>query len=133
MMLGTDTTNYTAPGITSQASRSYQSGPTQVVTTDGQGNLAAADFDSLGLASSARVERNSEGVSMAMALSGVPDILPTGANYAVSTNWGYFENENALAIGGSARLLDNVFISGGGAVSTSSGAGGGRAGMTFAW
>jgi hypothetical protein len=133
MMLGTSSNSYTAPGITSVESRSYQQGPTQLITTDSQGNLAAGDFESLGLASSVAVERNSEGVSMAMALSGVADILPAGTNYAVSTNWGYFESESALALGGSARLVDNVFINGGGAISTSSGVGGGRAGFTFAW
>jgi hypothetical protein len=140
MMLGTADNAYTAPGITSAESRSYQQGVTQLVTTDVQGNLAAASYESMGLASAAdierqgaSIERNSEGVSMAMALSGVADILPAGTNYAVSTNWGYFESESALALGGSARLIDNVFINGGGAISTSSGVGGGRAGVTFAW
>ena len=70
---------------------------------------------------------------MAMALSGIPDVLPTGTNVAVSTNWGFFEDQSAISLGAAARLSDNVFVSGGGAVSTASGVGGGRAGMTFAW
>jgi hypothetical protein len=133
MALGRSTTTYTAAGITSAASTAAQSGPTQFVTTDAAGNLAAADFNALGVATTDQVERNTEGVSMAMALSGVPNILPEDTNYAVSTDIGIFDNETAVALGGAVRLDDNIFFNTGGAVSTSSGAGGGRAGVTVAW
>jgi hypothetical protein len=69
-----------------------------------------------------------------MALSGVPNILPQGTNYALSLDWGNFDGENAMAFGGSARLIDNVFLNGGGAVGTAGrNTGGGRAGITYAW
>jgi hypothetical protein len=131
--IGTANNTYTAPGITTAASTAAQTGPTQFVTTDAQGNLAAANLDEMGYASNEDVERNSEGVSMAMALSGVPSVLPENANFAVSSDIGIFDNETAVALGGAARLSDNVYLNGGGAVSTSSGYGGGRAGFTFAW
>ena len=81
------------------------------------------------------IRQNTEGVAMAMALSGVPTILPKCTNYAISTNWGTFGGENAMAVGGSARLMDNVFLNGGGAFGTSGrgNSGGGRAGVTFVW
>jgi hypothetical protein len=133
MALGTSTNTYTAAGITSAASTAAQSGPVQVVTTDAAGNLAAADPGSIGLASADQVQHNTEGVAMAMALSGVDNILPNGTNYAVSANWGGFEEESAVAFGGAMRVYENIFASGGGAVGTNSGRGGGRAGVTFAW
>lgn len=133
MALGRSTTTYTAAGITSAASSAAQSGPTQVVTTDAAGNLAAADFSTLGVATTDELERNTEGISMAMALSGVPNILPEDTNYAVSTDIGFFDDETAIALGGAVRLDDNIFFNTGGAVSTSSGTGGGRAGVTVAW
>jgi hypothetical protein len=132
-MFGDATNTYTAPGITSAASTSAQSGPVQVVTTDSSGNLAAADLGALGIGSAAQVERNTEGVAMAMALSGVDNILPNGTTYSLSANWGNFDNEDAVALGGAVRLYDNIFASGAGAVGTNSGHGGGRAGVTVAW
>ena len=128
-------------GIASAASTAAQSGPVEVVTTDVSGNLASATFSQLGLATAgdiaglqADLDRTTEGVAMAMALSGIPSVLPDNTNLAVSANWGGFDHENALAVGGAARLTDNVFVSGGGAVGTGGrGNGGGRAGVTFAW
>ena len=71
---------------------------------------------------------------MAMALSGIPNVLPDTANYALSANWGGFGRESALAVGGAARLTDNLYFSGGGAFGTGGrGVGGGRAGFTYAW
>ena len=43
--IGTAATTYTLPGLGSAASRAAQSGPTQVVTTDASGNLAAIPID----------------------------------------------------------------------------------------
>ena len=142
MMLGTATNTYTAPGITSSASTAAQTGPREIVTTDSSGNLASDTAAGLGLASTAdlgavqnNVNRNSEGVAMAMALSGVSTILPVNTNYAISANWGTFSGKSAVAMGGTARLSDNVYINGGGALGTGgrSSNAGGRAGVTFAW
>ncbi len=163
MMFGTATNTYTAPGITSAASRAAQTGSLQIMTTDSLGNLASDTKANLDIASVAVVQtntsniaqntqdiqglqlatedlrqdirQNTEGVAMAMALSGVPTILPKCTNYAVSANWGTFGGENAMAVGGSARVADNVFLNGGGALGTSGkgNSGGGRAGVTFVW
>ncbi|MCR9121581.1 MAG: hypothetical protein NXH91_04860 [Phyllobacteriaceae bacterium] len=47
IVLGTAANTYTMPGIASDASRATQSGPTQIVTTDAGGNLAAVPLQSL--------------------------------------------------------------------------------------
>jgi hypothetical protein len=44
---GTAANTYTLAGITSGASKAAQSGPTQIVTTDSNGNLATATFPSM--------------------------------------------------------------------------------------
>ena len=44
MMFGTSDVTYTAPGITSANSRSSQSGTTQFLSTDANGNLAASGY-----------------------------------------------------------------------------------------
>ena len=54
-MLGTSSHTYTAPGITSANSTSRQSGPLEIVSSDGGGNLATATAGQLGLATSADV------------------------------------------------------------------------------
>ena len=133
MALGTATNTYTAAGISSAASAAAQSGPVELVTSDASGNLATTDAASLGLASIEEVGRNTEGVAMAMAMSGIPTVLPNCSEYAISTNWGTFDGENAISVGGSARVVGNLFFNGGGVVGTNRGIGGGRAGMTYAW
>jgi len=47
MALGTQSSTYTMAGLTSDASRAAQTGPTQVVTADANGNLAAVPLQSL--------------------------------------------------------------------------------------
>ena len=143
IMLGTAATTYTVRGIASASSTAAQVGSTQIVTTDATGNLAAATPESFGFVTADQLDqfatgddldRTAEGVAMAMALSGVPNILPEGANYGLSVDWGNFDGENAMAFGGSAPLVENVFINGGGAVGTAGrSSGGGRAGVTVAW
>jgi hypothetical protein len=134
MMFGSSWNTYTAPGITSAASRAAQAGPREIVTTDASGNLASDTPAGLGLASQQDVSRNTEGVAMAMALSGIPSVLPRNTNYAVSTSWGNFRGENAVAVGGTARLSGNIFANGGVTLGTGArDSAGGRAAVTFAW
>lgn len=133
IMFGTASNTYTAPGITSAASRAAQSGPVEVVTSDADGNLATASASQLGLATVTQMDRNTEGVAMAMALTRIPTVLPVDKRYAVSTTYGSFGGENAVGIGGAMTLTENVFFSGGGAVGIGGhGQGGGSAGITFA-
>jgi hypothetical protein len=105
-----------------------------VVTSDAFGNLAATELSVSDLASDADLASTNEGVAMAMALSGVPAILPARTNYSISTNWGGFGRESAIAVGGAARLTDNIFLNAGGGYGNGGRRnGGGRAGVTFAW
>jgi hypothetical protein len=119
-----------------------------VVTTDSAGNLASANPSQLGIATASDIQtlqggiqslrsdlnRTNEGVAMAMALSGIPNVLPDNSNFAVSMNWGGFGSQGGLAVGGAARLAENIFLNGGGAFGTGGrGTGGGRAGVTVAW
>lgn len=76
--IGTAASTYSLPGLTSGASRAAQSGPTQVVTTDAAGNLAALPIDLAGLdqridgvAAYAREGRREarQGVAAAMAMT----------------------------------------------------------------
>ncbi|MEO8493925.1 MAG: hypothetical protein ABI614_02565 [Planctomycetota bacterium] len=147
MVCGTATNTYTAPGITSAASKATQTGPLEIVTSDADGNLASQTSAGLGLATTADtmmlqqgidrnsqgIDRNTSGVAMAMAMSGIPNTLPADATYGISANWGTFGGENAMAIGGAVTVTDSVFFSGGGAFGPgNNGANGGsRAGFTF--
>ncbi|MCO5090116.1 hypothetical protein [Bosea sp. (in: a-proteobacteria)] len=79
--IGTAASTYTLPGIASAGSRAAQSGPTQVVTTDAAGNLAAipVDLGALdqridGVAAFARDSRREarQGIAAAMAMTGAP-------------------------------------------------------------
>jgi autotransporter adhesin len=79
--IGTAGSTYTLPGLASAASRAAQSGPTQVVTTDAAGNLAAIPIDlgALdqridGVAAFARDSRREarQGIAAAMAMTGAP-------------------------------------------------------------
>lgn len=76
--IGTAASTYSLPGLTSTASRAAQSGPTQVVTTDAAGNLAALPIDLAGLdqridgvAAYAREGRREarQGIAAAMAMT----------------------------------------------------------------
>lgn len=76
--IGTAASTYSLPGLTSVASRAAQGGPTQVVTTDAAGNLAALPIDLAGLdqridgvAAYAREGRREarQGIAAAMAMT----------------------------------------------------------------
>ena len=139
MVLGTASNTYTAPGIESAASRTAQSGPTQLVTSDAGGNLATADPNSVVAGTPAfqslqhQVNRTSEGVAMAMAVGAGGTILPCCMNRAVSMEYGNFEGYSAIGLSGVQRLGNNWFANGGVAVGGNYGSVGGRVGVTYAW
>jgi hypothetical protein len=122
-VFGTATNTYTMSGITSQASRSAQSGPVQMVTSDAQGNLATMDIDEF-------TKKNTEGVALALAMVGGLT-LPDGNTFAISGNWGTFEGENAIAFGAIGRVSKNVYITGGFGAGLNKSTFGGRAGISF--
>src|SRR5207253_3113090 len=82
MVFGTGTNTYTAAGITSAASKAAQTGATQLVTSDAAGNLATtgASFENL----QSDINNNTQGVAMALAMSGGATILPECKMVAVS-------------------------------------------------
>lgn len=76
-------------------------------------------------------QANTEGVAMAMAISG--GILPDDKSFAISGNLGFFEGESALAVSGSARVSDNLQINAGLGIGLGQNTTGGRVGFTLAW
>lgn len=153
VVLGTADHTYTTPGITSAASRAAQTGPTQLVTSDGGGNLATATLAELGLASAGDINSiNSQiaginarlddlgqrsnkafaGVAMAFAMAGVPTVMPN-QRFAVSMNWGTFEHQHGLALNAAVRVDNHVQFNAGIGYGTNQSVVGGRAGFVVGW
>jgi hypothetical protein len=145
-VFGTATNTYTMAGITSAASRAAQSGPTQIVTSDANGNLATASLADLGLASSGdinaintrlddldrRASKAFTGVAMAFAMAGVPTLLPS-EKFAATINYGTFQGAHGFAINTATRLTDNVQLTAGFGYGADERIAGGRAGMRVGW
>ena len=86
MVFGTESNQYTAPGITSGTSRSFQSGPLEVLTTDSSGNLATDG----GRVMSA-IARAQAGIALGFALS-APQ-LTQNENFGVNVGYGYNDGD----------------------------------------
>jgi hypothetical protein len=137
--IGTASNTYRMPGITSAASLAAQSGTLKVVTTDPNGNLAAASFSPQDISTlqsnvaglQSQMRQAFEGTAMAIAMGGAA--LPGDKKLAISTNWGTFRGENAAAVIAQMRVTDYVVLNGGVAMGFAQGGVGGRAGVTFAW
>ena len=125
MAFGTAASTYTMAGVNSGASTAAQSGPTEFVTADANGNLATD-----GGATNIIINKNTAGIAGAFALSGIPEILPNGTRYAVAANWGTFGGANAAAIGGVARIDGDLFFN---AATVLGYAPGVRAGLAYCW
>ena len=104
-MFGTKTNTYTMPGITSSQSRARQAGPTQVVTTDANGNLASD-----GGAIFRDIDENKSGIAMSIAMEN-PD-LTGNKSFGVAANWGTFEDANALGLSLMGVVGRDLFTSG---------------------
>ncbi len=152
-VFGTATNTYTAPGITSAASKAAQTGPTQIVTSDAGGNLSTSTLAGLGLATSANIasinsqlnsmnnrindlytrsDKADAGVAMAFAMAGVPTLMP-GEHLAMTMNYGTFQGQNGLAINAAYRLANNMQLAGGIGYGPNEGLVGGRVGLRVAW
>ena len=137
--IGTASNTYRMAGITSAASLAAQVGPTQLVTTDAAGHLAAASFSGqdISLLQSdvgtlqTQMRQAFEGTAIAIAMGG--SALPSDKKFAISTNWGTFRGENAMSLGAQMRLNQYVVLNGGVAAGFAQGGVGGRAGLTVAW
>jgi trimeric autotransporter adhesin len=147
VVLGTTTNTYTLPGLTSAASNSAQSGTTQVVTTDAQGNLGTvplsglggggggAPFDPSALTAAIgqmdhRVNKAFTGVAMSFAMAGVPTVLPN-EKFVFTLNWGTFQGENGSAVSAAFRIYKNVQANASFAYGFRENMGGARAGLRF--
>jgi hypothetical protein len=144
MVFGTQSDTYTAPGITSGLSKTRQSGPLQVVTSDQGGNLATDGgmiFNDLN-----RLNRRSDesfsGVALALAATG-PD-LTGNERFGISANYGNFQGASAFGMGvegvlGYGILMpgDRFALTGGWGVGFAEGSGddvfGGRVGGQWTW
>ena len=152
-VFGTATNTYTAPGITSAASKAAQTGSLQVVTSDAGGNLATSTLSGLGLATSGdiasinsqlasingrisdlygRSDKAYAGIAMAFAMAGVPTLMP-GEHLAMTMNYGTFEGQNGLAINAAYRLANHMQLAGGVGYGPNEGTVGGRVGLRIAW
>ena len=126
-------------GIASAASLAAQSGPTSLVTTDANGNLAAASFNAQDISIlqsnvatlQTQMRQAFEGTAIAIAMGG--SALPSDKKFAISTNWGTFRGQNAMSLGAQMRLSEYVVLNGGVAAGFAQGGVGGRAGLTVAW
>jgi hypothetical protein len=150
MAFGTVSNTYRMPGITSAASLAAQSGPTLFVTTDANGNLAAANFSPQTINQTinqlsatetvlqqditilqADMHKAFEGSAIAIAMGG--SALPDNKRFAISSNWGNFRGTNAMSFIAQARVSDNIVANAGFAAGFQYGGIGSRAGLTFAW
>jgi len=137
MSFGTTSDTYTASGITSSLSRSRQSGPLQVVTSDANGNLATDGGNIF-----RRLDENAQGV--ALALAAVNPDLTGNEHFGITANWGGFDGANAFGMGfegvvGHGWLMagSRAAITGGWGVGFADGNGsdvfGGRVGGQLTW
>ena len=145
--LGTEEETIRAPGITSQLSKDRQTGPLEIVTSDGQGNLAtdggathaAIDANSLAIgdnsaaidANGLRIDENSAGVAMALAMD-IPDV-DIDRTFGLAASWGNFEGENAFAAAAAWRINPTWSVNAGIGVGVNTHTVGGRAGIRGQW
>ena len=78
------------------------------------------------------IDRNTQGIAIAMAMSGL--VMPEGKNFALGANLGFFDNKQAIAIQGAIRLTPYVMVNGGlGFGLDDASTVGGRVGAQVAW
>jgi hypothetical protein len=149
--IGTVTSTYTAPGITSDASRNAQTGSTQFLTTDANGNLANSaygpqDFATLGNnvnnsigslwrnvgALQTGVKRGYEGTAVALAAAG-GNFLEPNQKFAVTGKFGTFNGESGIGAIAEARINDNVIAHAGVGGGLRYGGVGAVGGLTIGW
>ena len=98
-------------------------GPLEVVTTDAAGNLATDGgeiFARMG-ASERQIDKNSEGVALAMALQD-PDFVAE-ETFGIRGGWGNFEGENAFGINFAAVVAHDLIEPGRGRLALGGGVG----------
>lgn len=150
-VLGTANHTYRAPGIASDLSRSRQSGPLEVVTSDRNGNLATDGGQIFGRLDNAefRIDRAEQdidelqaGVALAIATEG-PDLV-ANERFGMSLSYGNFEGASAIG-GGVTGVVSRNFLKPGARLALTGGLGvglengrgdtvvGGRVGGQWTW
>jgi hypothetical protein len=122
VVLGTSSHTYTAPGITSSLSRSRQSGPLEIVTSDANGNLATDGGQFFNQLNNdlKRIDENQSGIALAMAMQN-PD-LTGNERFGMAANYGNFEGANGLGMS-LMGVLGNNFVAKGDRLAISGGFG----------
>jgi hypothetical protein len=77
------------------------------------------------------IDRNSEGIAVAIAMGGLA--LPSGKDFAVGANLGFYDDKQAVAAQTAIRLDDNVQLNAGVGVGFDHNKVGGRVGIMAAW
>jgi trimeric autotransporter adhesin len=144
------------PGIQSAASAAAQSGAVQFVTADQQGNLATTNLSQqtfnnvVNLATNltnvqnqlaniqgqvnilqSDMQKSFEGTAIAIAMSG--GWLPDNKTFAVATNLGNFQGQNAMSVNAYYRVHPNVVMNAGVGAGFQHNGVGSRVGALFAW
>ena len=101
MVLGTSETTYSAPGINSNLSRSRQSGPLGVVTSDANGNLASDDG-----ALYREVATVKAAAAVAMAIK--PPTLKNREKFGMQLSWGGYDGANAIGFSATGVLATGI-------------------------
>lgn len=79
-----------------------------------------------------QVEINRDGVALALAMAGTAG-LQSGETFALSANYGFYDDANALAFAGAARVTQHVSLNAGFGFGADTGEVGARAGVRWGW
>jgi autotransporter adhesin len=149
VMVGTASTTYTMPGLTSSASRSAQGSPTNIVTSNAAGDLAAYTPSELGLATQTQVaslqsdvaglqsdvaglqadinrlgrrdQQLTEGIATVASMA--QPILDPGQTFGMTAAWGGFDDANAVGVSAAGVLGRNLLHPGSGTLALFGGVG----------
>ena len=108
---------------------------TSVSANSNQLSVMNAQFEALGgqvSLNTEQIQENTAGIALANAMAGT-SWLQANETHAVTANWGYYNNSNALAISAAQRLSKNWSANLGVGVSTDEGKIGARAGVRYGW
>jgi trimeric autotransporter adhesin len=131
--LGSASNTYTLAGLPSAASSAAQTGTTKFVTTDANGNLAAAEYGAADVNRAfQKIDENVQGIAVAIALGGM--VVPEAKTFAIAANVGFYDDKQAFAAQAAYRLGPNTTLSGGvGFGLNDASRVGGRVGIMTAW
>ncbi|GBF28046.1 hypothetical protein MnTg02_03108 [bacterium MnTg02] len=104
-VFGTQSNTYTTPGITSALSRSRQTGPLDVATSDALGNMGTDGGEIF-----TTLSENQAGIAIAMSL--MAPQLSENEKFGIGINWGMFRQSQALSFSVAGVIRENAFGNG---------------------